>query len=97
MSAGFRGTSAGSCWPLAPRPSIRRNQRCGRERFTRRRRSEEEMGAIKDKKTPSLLAVVVLLSELPAQRLSRGKAGRIVEQLDENISLVEFSGEQGRA
>jgi hypothetical protein len=38
-----------------------------------------------------------LLSNFPAQRLARGQVGTIVEQLDENISLVEFSDEQGRA
>jgi len=55
------------------------------------------MIATKDKKGPSLLDVVALLSDLPAQRLARGQVGTIVEQLDENISLVEFSDEQGRA
>jgi hypothetical protein len=40
---------------------------------------------------------VALLSDLPAQRLARGQVGTIVEQLDENISLVEFSDGQGRA
>ena len=55
------------------------------------------MGATKDKNEPSLLDVVALLSDLPAQRLARGQVGTIVEQLDENISLVEFSDEQGRA
>jgi hypothetical protein len=55
------------------------------------------MGATKDNKRPSLLDVVALLSDLPAQRLARGEVGTIVEQLDENISLVEFSDEQGRA
>jgi Domain of unknown function (DUF4926) len=55
------------------------------------------MGAIKDKKGPSLLDVVALLSDLPTQRLARGQVGTIVEQLDENVSLVEFSDEQGRA
>jgi hypothetical protein len=55
------------------------------------------MGATKDKKVPFLLDVVVLLSDLPGQRLARGQVGTIVEQLDENISLVEFSDEQGRA
>ena len=55
------------------------------------------MGTTKDKKEPSLLDVVALLSDLPAQRLARGQVGTIVEQLDENISLVEFSDEQGRA
>jgi hypothetical protein len=55
------------------------------------------MGVTKDKKGPSRLDVVALLSDLPAQRLARGQVGTIVEQLDENISLVEFSDEQGRA
>jgi hypothetical protein len=55
------------------------------------------MGATKDKKGPSVLDVVALLSDLPAQRLARGQVGTIVEQLDENISLLEFSDEQGRA
>ena len=55
------------------------------------------MGATKDKKGPSLLDVVALLSDLPAQRLARGQVRTIVERLDENISLVEFSDQQGRA
>ena len=55
------------------------------------------MDATKDKKGPYLLDVVALLSDVPAQRLARGQVGTIVEQLDENISLVEFSDEQGRA
>jgi hypothetical protein len=53
------------------------------------------MGATKDK--PSLLDAVALLSDLPAQQLARGQVGTIVEQLDENTSLVEFSDEQGIA
>jgi hypothetical protein len=40
---------------------------------------------------------VALLSDLPAQQLARGQVGTIVEQLDENTSLVEFSDEQGIA
>jgi hypothetical protein len=55
------------------------------------------MSAANDKKGPTLLDVVALLSDRPAQRLARGQVGTIVEQLDENISLVEFSDEQGRA
>jgi hypothetical protein len=55
------------------------------------------MRAPKDMKGPCLLDVVALLSDLPAQRLARGQLGTIVEQLDENISLVEFSDEQSRA
>lgn len=46
---------------------------------------------------PRLLAVVALLTDLPAQRLARGQVGTIVELLDDGTSLVEFSDEQGRA
>ena len=46
---------------------------------------------------PSLLDVVALLSDLPAQRLARGQVGTVVEQLDDRTSLVEFSDEQGQA
>jgi hypothetical protein len=46
---------------------------------------------------PSLLDVVALLTDLPAQRLARGQVGTIVELLDDKTSLVEFSDEQGRA
>jgi Domain of unknown function (DUF4926) len=55
------------------------------------------MDTTKDKRGPSLLAVVALLSDLPAQQLARGQVGTVVEQLDEHTSLVEFSDEQGRA
>jgi hypothetical protein len=46
---------------------------------------------------PSVLDVVALLTDLPAQRLARGQVGTVVEQLDEKTSLVEFSDDQGRA
>jgi hypothetical protein len=46
---------------------------------------------------PSVLDVVALLADLPAQRLARGQVGTIVEQLDDKILLVEFSDDQGRA
>jgi hypothetical protein len=57
------------------------------------------MSATKSTKeeTPSLLAAVALLTDLPAQRLARGWVGTIVEQLDHKTSLVEFSDDQGRA
>lgn len=55
------------------------------------------MDATKNRNEPSLFDVVALLSDLPAQRLARGQVGTVVEQLGENISLVEFSDEQGRA
>jgi hypothetical protein len=46
---------------------------------------------------PSVLDVVALLTDLPAQRLARGQVGTIVEKLDNKTLLVEFSDEQGRA
>jgi uncharacterized protein DUF4926 len=46
---------------------------------------------------PSVLDVVALLTDIPAQRLARGQVGTIVEQLDSTTLLVEFSDEQGRA
>jgi hypothetical protein len=49
------------------------------------------------KSRPSLLDVVALLADLPGHRLACGQVGTIVEQLDEETSLVEFSDDQGRA
>ena len=46
---------------------------------------------------PSLLDVVALLADLPAQRLARGQVGTIVERLDDKTLLVEFSDDQGSA
>jgi hypothetical protein len=46
---------------------------------------------------PSLLDVVALLQDLPAQQLARGQVGTVVEQLDDKTLLVEFSDDQGRA
>jgi hypothetical protein len=46
---------------------------------------------------PSVLDVVALLTDLPAEGLARGQVGTIMEQLDDRTFLVEFSDEQGRA
>jgi hypothetical protein len=46
---------------------------------------------------PSLLDVVALLTDLPAQGLPRGQVGTVVEQLDDKTLLVEFSDDQGHA
>ncbi len=46
---------------------------------------------------PPLLDVVALLKDLPTQGLGRGQVGTIVEQLDEQTLLVEFSDDRGRA
>jgi hypothetical protein len=46
---------------------------------------------------PSVLDVVALLTDLPAQTLARGQVGTAVEQLDDKTWLVEFSDDDGRA
>jgi hypothetical protein len=46
---------------------------------------------------PSVLDVVALLADVPAQRLARGQVGTVVEQLDDKTLLVEFSDDQGEA
>ncbi len=45
---------------------------------------------------PSVLDVVALLADVPAQRLVRGQVGTVVEQLDDITLLVEFSDDKGR-
>jgi hypothetical protein len=47
--------------------------------------------------SPSIFAVVALLRDIPKHRLARGQVGTIVEQLDDETVLVEFSDDQGRA
>lgn len=47
--------------------------------------------------SPSLLDVVALLKDLPAQGLARGQVGTAVEQLDDQTWLVEFNDDEGRA
>ncbi|HEX5280477.1 MAG TPA: DUF4926 domain-containing protein [Micropepsaceae bacterium] len=48
-------------------------------------------------KRPSLLDVVALLADVPARGLARGQVGTVVEPLDEQTVLVEFTDDQGRA
>ena len=48
-------------------------------------------------RVPSVLDVVALLTDIPAQGLARGQVGTVVEELDESTSLVEFSDDDGRA
>jgi Domain of unknown function (DUF4926) len=47
--------------------------------------------------SPSVLDVVALLADVPTQGLGRGQVGTVVERLDEENSLVEFSDDQGKA
>ena len=46
---------------------------------------------------PSLLDVVALLADVPAEGHARGQVGTVVENLDEKTMLVEFSDDHGRA
>jgi hypothetical protein len=46
---------------------------------------------------PSSFDTVALLAALPAQGLARGQVGTVVERLDEQNSLVEFSDDEGKA
>jgi hypothetical protein len=45
----------------------------------------------------SVLDVVALLADLPADELARGQVGTVVELLDGGTVLVEFSDDEGRA
>ena len=44
-----------------------------------------------------LLSTVALLSDLTEQGLGRGQVGTVVEALDDETALVEFSDDEGRA
>lgn len=46
---------------------------------------------------PQVLDVVALLDELPDAHLARGQVGTVVEALDGDTVLVEFSDDDGRA
>ena len=50
-----------------------------------------------ESRRPALLDVVALLTDAPANGLARGQVGTVVEELDEENVLVEFSDDQGRA
>jgi len=50
-----------------------------------------------EKSLPSVLDVVALLMERPAEGLARGQVGTVVEALDDDSVLVEFSDDEGRA
>ena len=55
------------------------------------------MAANTDRTVPSLLDAVALLSDVPALGLARGQVGTVVESLDDQTALIEFSGDDGRA
>ena len=45
----------------------------------------------------TVLDVVALLADLPMQQLARGQVGTVVEELDAQTMLVEFTDDQGHA
>ncbi len=46
---------------------------------------------------PKMLDSVALLAAVPSVGLARGQVGTVVEALDNDTALVEFSGDDGRA
>jgi Domain of unknown function (DUF4926) len=50
----------------------------------------------KKDRAPAVLDVVALLADFPEQRLTRGNVGTIVDELDDETVLVEFSDDDGR-
>jgi Domain of unknown function (DUF4926) len=50
----------------------------------------------KKDRAPAVLDVVALLADFPEQRLARGNVGTIVDELDDETVLVEFSDDDGR-
>ena len=44
-----------------------------------------------------VLTAVALLYDVQESALARGQVGTVVEDLDENTALVEFSDDEGRA
>jgi hypothetical protein len=46
---------------------------------------------------PRTLDVVALTADLPKEGLTRGLVGTVVETLDDDTALVEFSDDEGRA
>jgi hypothetical protein len=52
---------------------------------------------MKNKAQAGVLDVVALLADLPAVGLARGQVGTVVEALNGETALVEFSGDDGRA
>ena len=90
--------------PRCERPATRK-ECCGKNDLDRanwRERAQVRhlLGAVmkaKKNEKPSVLDVVALLADLPAQRLARGQVGTVVEQLDDKTLLVEFSDDHGSA
>jgi hypothetical protein len=52
---------------------------------------------LKQSNGPKLLDVVALLADRPADNLARGQVGTVIEPLDADNVLVEFSDDSGKA
>jgi len=50
-----------------------------------------------DGNVPAILDVVALLTDHPAEGLVRGQVGTLLEHLNHEACIVEFSDDQGRA
>jgi hypothetical protein len=50
----------------------------------------------RDGRAPAVLDVVALRTDVPEQRLTRGSVGTIVDEIDDEVVLVEFSDDDGR-
>lgn len=51
----------------------------------------------KESDAPAMLSAVALLSDIPAHSLARGQVGTVVDQISDEMALVEFSDDDGRA
>jgi len=54
------------------------------------------MDTVANRKTLLLLDVVALLADRPSDALARGQVGTVVETLQNDAVLVEFSDDAGR-
>jgi hypothetical protein len=48
-------------------------------------------------KQPAVNDVVALLADIPGKRLARGQVGTVVDVLDRETAMIEFSDDEGRA
>jgi hypothetical protein len=94
---------AGRCRDIATRQA-----RCGKINMANtggriRAAARDLLGVVMEtesrerQETSALLDTVALLSDMPAHGLVRGQVGAVVEALDQETLLVEFSDDEGRA
>jgi hypothetical protein len=104
VSGDVRGKPmAGRCRDIATRQA-----RCGKINMANtggriRAAARDLLGVVMEtesrerQETSALVDTVALLSDMPAHGLVRGQVGTVVEALDRETLLVEFSGDEGRA